>query len=86
MEPQTSISLLPEQQKLVDVAVAAMKGHDWTYRFSDDPHWYRKGCESEQKMKAALRLLPQSVVDDLWKQHAFEPYSNPAPRVPKAAW
>lgn len=48
--------------------VAALRGHDWSFEFSDDARAVRHGRESLAQLRLAQRELDPAFV--LWNQHA----------------
>ncbi len=42
--------------------------HDLTYGYSDDPRWYRAGCDSEDRIRKAAEQFPREDVERIWNK------------------
>ena len=50
-----------------------LKAHDWTYMYSDDSRWWRKGEAEMKVINAAIKRLGQPAQDlyDVYYKKAF---------------
>jgi hypothetical protein len=68
----TSILETLSTDELLQVApvVAMLKGHDWTYDFSDDVSCWRAGDEHRRKILEALKTLRPELAQALWTMYS----------------
>ncbi|HEU4589013.1 MAG TPA: hypothetical protein VFS11_10210, partial [Gemmatimonadales bacterium] len=52
----------PDLEPALTAFRAAVAAHDLTYRYSDDPHEYRRGAASFRRIQDLARALPADVV------------------------
>lgn len=38
----------------------ALRNHDWTYQYSDDPTWYRRGADEARDIERMMSDLTQA--------------------------
>lgn len=59
----------------------AVRSHDLTFAFSDDPRWYRAGSAELERIKAMAAELPRHSVLLIWNSVVDEKIS-PGHREP----
>lgn len=56
---------------------AALKGHDWYYSYSDDPHVHRRGAKQREEILVLLGEVTPKTGEKLWLEHAPKEFRFP---------
>jgi len=52
--------------------------HDWFYMMSDDPHVYREGGESRERLEEIRRESPaHAEIYEAWRAHHYDAGARP---------
>lgn len=57
------------QNVLIETFRKLVKFHDLTYNYSDDPNSYRRGRDSEYKIRALAQKIPADLAKSIWNEN-----------------